>query len=325
MVPLIRHNALPGQEKLLADRIYSPENNKLMGAALMVIKILIATPFAAYGQQVYQIQVKEPLKVFKAPSKKSKELRTLNPGQVVTTSPRAQNGFYRATLHLSRGRRLSGYIAADSMKRSRLHLSRAPAEADKTGQRSSSWRLGAGLIATYLRQGESTYQLNDGSTYELTAFQSSSLNAGFFADYRHSTDLGLRFGIHQRQARFAGEARLKNSMGPSSSPIASIRSHQFLSLSAVVQRYLQNSPSLWWGGGGELSLGQKLSLNLNGSEAATSREDIPHYGLIFAALGVEAPLKKKLFWTPDIRVGAVVTTSPLIFYGEANLVLSYQF
>lgn len=289
-----------------------------------VLGLVIGTSAFAKTKVVYDLEVNEELAVYQDADTESPIISRLNRGDKVVVSQKLYDEF-RKVLITYRGRPTAGYVLIEKIKRSQIKQ-RGAEDSDGRSRYSSAMAFGIALVPSYLKQGASTFQLSDGTVYDTTAFESLTYFFSLFMDIPMDPSWGLRTYLSFRETNFRGTATPRGAL-PGSPSLKVERDQSLTGLGVVAKIYTSPNSGLWWGGGAELAFGKKVSLKLSDVEVPTQDEDKPMFAIAYAAGGFELgfPGIKRLFIVPDLRLGTIVTTKPIMIYTESFLALSYLF
>lgn len=282
---------------------------------------------AASAKDILDLHVQEELPVYAKPNEDSVIISRLSRGDRVVVSPKIYRSF-RKVLITYKGKATAGYVPGRLLLRSYVK-SRSDAEKEQGARKryNSRYGLGWAFVGSYLRQGESTFQLSDTLVYDTTPFQSLSAFFAVTLDIPLSETRGLRSYVSLRQTKYVGKVTERDSLSPTPLSPRVTRDQSLTGVGAVLKNYHQSKYGWWWGGGGEIAMGDKVTIKFDGITVEPEEEQQQMLAILFGAVGGEVPIpvSKSLFLTPDLRLGGIVTTRPLTLYVETFLAVSYQF
>ncbi len=277
----------------------------------------LAFPFCfAQGEAVYyELKVPRDMQAFRSPKRQSDVVKMLYGGDVVVISPK-KFGRYRKIIVSVEGKNTPAYILSSQIRRSHIKVRKKQVARPSYGDQKA---YGVALVPSYMSQGESTFQLSDGSIYKTTTFLSSSLFFSAFMDFPVNERWSFKPYLSFRQTDFRGTAVMDGA--PSGTGQKKIRRLQSLTGMGVVIKRLSSDGQWWWGGGVEMAMGSSLQVKINEVAAPTSDKDKPFFLMSFAAIGREIPLAhtKDIYIVPDLRFGIISTTNPFTMYAESFL------
>lgn len=275
---------------------------------------------AAAERAILDLEVFEDLPVYAKPNSRSVVISRLSRGDRVVVSPQIY-GSFRKVLVTARGRPTAGYVPIRKIVRSQI---RERGAEEGLGTYSSRYSLGLAFVPAYMRQGESAFQLSDGSTYDTTVFSGTSYFFSLFMDMPISPRWGVRPYISFRETSLKGTTtRRDDPPGVAAKKIT--REQSLTGLGLVLKRYTSENSSWWWGGGAEIAVGSKVAVKISSVPVPTSDEDKPFFLMGFLAMGADFSLMKSIYFVPDLRLGMIGTTQPMTIYAESFLGLAYLF
>jgi hypothetical protein len=278
----------------------------------------------AGSEPVYDLEVQEDLPVHEHPDLSSKILLTLGEGDIVVIASKIYGPFRKVMVQIG-GKTTPGYIPKKRIWLSEIH--ERGSIASKT-ERPYGGRYSVGIagVPSYLRQGPSSFQLSDATTYETSEFTSFSFFFSLFLDSPLNEKWGLRSYLSLRETDFSGHVREKDSPAPTPLDTEASRKQSLLGVGLVFKNYAQHPTRWWWGPGLELAMGTKVTVIINDVVLPTDDSDNPFFAIVFGAVGLEYSLfKSNFYFAPDLRMGAIVSTNPMTVYLESFLGLSYMF
>lgn len=276
-------------------------------------------PPAWANSRIYmELAVMEELVVYATANAKSDVVARLDIGDVVEISQKKFGRFRKVVMTVG-GQKITGFVLSRKMARSQI---RQRVEEIKRPNYNSKAGVGLAVVPAWMNQEKSSFQLSDNSIYTTSAFTSSTLFFAAFMDVPLSERWAIRPYATYRNTDFRGTARSQSGGGGMPSNKVS-RKQTLFGLGAVVKHY-QSEGAWWWGGGVELAAGRDLKLNINGVDVPTSEKDKPFFLMTFVAVGAEIgfPYFNKIYLVPDLRLGAIATTSPYTLYGESFLAVA---
>lgn len=289
--------------------------------------LLLGWAPAATAKEILDLYVQEELPVYSKPTETATVISRLNRGDQVVVSPKFY-GSFRKVLVTYKGRSIGGYVPGRLLVRSyvksRADMAKEKGERKRYGSRYS---LGLALVGSYLRQGESTFQLSDTLVYDTTAFQSFTTFFSVFLDKPLAATMGLRSYVSFRQTRFEGRVTERDSLSPTPMSPKTTRQQSLTGVGLVLRNYGRPNSNWWWGGGGELAMGNKVTIKFDGIAVTPEEEEKPVFAILFGAIGgdVALPISRSLYLVPDLRLGSVLSTKPITLYAETFLGIAYQF
>ncbi|MBX7232134.1 MAG: hypothetical protein K1X29_08630 [Bdellovibrionales bacterium] len=293
---------------------------------ILIFSFLINQKLWADDTEIWDLIVNESLPVYKSASIRSKLITKLFPGDEVVVSPIKYRGF-RKVMVTYQGQITSGYIPAKSITKSRVRQRRQYSSSESKASYHLSYGFGGGLVGSYLRQRENSFELSDGSQYSTTAFESFTPFFNIFFDLPINSNWGLRTYLNYRSTHYKGNAVQRNS--PSPSPVnPTVENRQTLLGAGLQFKYYKNAFSWWWYGGGvELARGQKVEIKLNNVIVPTTDENLPFFAMLYLSTGMDLaiPFLNSFYFVPDLHLGVIATTKPETLYMEGMLAIAHGF
>jgi hypothetical protein len=282
----------------------------------------ILAPYMAFAEPTHSLLVVgEPLTVLSQPEVGSRVLTKLKPNDQVPIFDSTVGRYKKVSVMLN-GMAFDGYIDAKKIRKSQIIISKTTN--DKQGLYRGKYRLGLALVVSQLNQGQSEFEMSDGTTYENSSFKSTHYFFSAFTDLNLKTQWGLRLHAGLRATKFKGTTDQKDAV--IASPKSIIRSQNLLALGATIKRYPTINSVWWWGVGGELAFGSDVTVKISGVTVPTQEKDRPFFAIGFLALGGEISTPfKKFYFVPDVRLGLIGTTSPMTTLAESFLGVAYVF
>ncbi len=280
----------------------------------------------AHGRpkEIFDLHVHEDLPVYAQATEKSAKISKLSKGDNVVVSAKFYKSF-RKVLVTYEGKLTPGYIPGRLILKSQVRSRNEDPKISRPYK--ATYNLGLAMVTSYLRQGESTFQLSDQSAYETSTFESFGVFFSLFLDMPVSPKWGLRTYISFRETAFKGTVTEKNPLGPSPASAKGERKQSLTGVGLLFKNYRKPNSNWWWGVGGEAAMGNKVSITLDGVVVPTETDEKPFFAIIFGGVGADIalPVMKAVYFVPDVRVGTIISTKPITLYVESFLALAYQY
>ena len=279
----------------------------------------VGVPFA---QAVSDLHVKEELRVFRRANRNSKVITRLSKGDVVVVSPK-HYGQFRKVLVTYRGKKRGGYVHKHDIYESQI-IKRSQLAKSNTQLAYSQYQgIGVSVAHSILRQGERSIETDASEVYQISTFESQSNFFSLFFDLPVGESSALRSYLSLRNTAFTGDAELEDVSAQSG---AVVLNQTFIALGVFLKFYSRKTSWYWWGLGSELAKGTEVDLSVNGgTKLETTDEDLPFFVMASGGLGWDIPVYSSLYFTPEIRFGAVINNDPMILAAEAYLSFAYAF
>lgn len=173
-------------------------------------------------------------------------------------------------------------------------------------------------------QGGRTRTSADGNS-SISAMSGISYIFGLSYDFPLGSQTSLSANVHYKNVSLTGTSKYALTAIPNQDTDTFLK-QQFLGIGGVLKMYPSFQSSWWWGGGiqydkaisGTLKYGGFNEITLQGSE-------LPSFMYVFGAIGANFPLGASLFLNAEIRAGALLIASPMIYEADALLSLGYVF
>lgn len=290
---------------------------------MAVMAVFSVVGLQAWGKErpVLDLQVLEELAVYADANLKSAVISRLNRGDMVVISPKIY-GRFRKVLITYKGKPTGGYVLITQIKRSQIREREVEEENGRKPYK-SDYAVGVAVVGSYLRQGESSFQLSDNTAYQTSVFMSTSFFMSIFADMPLNLRWSLRPYLTLRTTKFKGTAIQQNA-APGTTRKNVSREQSLTGVGLLAKRYSEGG-GWWWGGGAELAMGNKVTVKVDGIEVPTSDEDKPFFLMGSVAAGGDIPIPgfKKLYLVPDVRLGLIGTTTPMTLFFESFIGVGY--
>ena len=97
-------------------------------------------------------------------------------------------------------------------------------------------------------------------------------------------------------------------------------------LGALAKFYPSRGAGWWFGGGAQWDHATSGSIKFGGEpEDALRSNELPNFAFTYGAVGANFPLFGNFYLIPDLRVGALLVSKPLIIEADAQLSVGYAF
>jgi len=265
------------------------------------------------------------VRVLEEPSNDADEMATLEKGDTVQVSKKGPVGGFLKVLVETNGRKRIGYIrvadlkARGGQKVSRRGLRRVP--------RSYFSRYGIGAILglNYSTQGARRIESTDdppGSPVDVSSLSGLSTQYGFLVDFPISKTMAGRGYLLFKQMNVTGSATLR-SINPK--PVDAFVSQTFLSIGGTWKYYGLPPSFTWWGAGLQIDKGLSGTIKYGTLSTAVDSSYLPTFIFPYLAGGIDWMISRDWSLLPELRLGAITNTKPMIFEADFNLGVAYSF
>ncbi len=274
------------------------------------------------GTAATELIAKKKIKVYSSRSRSSRVLTILRSGESASVSKKNYGRWYKVLVY-SGGKRRTGFVTKASTRGSKIRrkASRSRSRRSSEGLYHSEFGLGVNGVVAYTSQDEREFDNGDGSPVVIEKLTGTSVFFGFFGDIPISSRFTLRAGLDFRTNEMTGEFGIE---GQDTQTVELTQS--FLAFSAILKFYPWATGNYWFGGGLELANGTSVDLKYaNSDEVEVGDEDLPFFIFVQIVTGYDLHIAGPVFLIPDVRIGAVINTSPMIFDVEGRMNVAYRF
>jgi hypothetical protein len=210
-----------------------------------------------------------------------------------------------------------GYVPAKALKPPQMRAGESqPPKFKNKREEAPEKAAGVILVYSYLNQPARVYQ-DATPPVEFSALTGSSFYFGGFFELILSDTLKGRAGVQMRKIELSGTSKVVS--GVATTPASLQVSQDFFG--AFLSAQYRLSERFWAGGGGEVSQAMRSTVTTGGSSDQPER---PLYVLIQASTGYDFYFSNILF-SPELRIGFIVNSTPMMMNVELVNSIGYRF